>query len=336
MIVLVDREADADRVRDELARLGLWTSRLDGGGRIAFAVVPPSPPVRAASLERIAGVACVLAEAPAAPRCEAAGPVRAGPATIGGEALVLAAGPCAVEDEVVLESAAAAAARAGARLLRGGAYKPRTSPYAFQGLGRPGLALLRAAASRHGLGVVSEVLDPRDVEVAAASCDLLQVGSRNMQNTALLKELALAHRPVLLKRGMAATIAEWLLAAEYVLAGAPVVLCERGVRGFDPATRNLLDLAAVAAVKRECGLPVLVDPSHAVGRADLILDTARAAVAAGADGILVEHHPDRARSRSDGPQALTAAELASLGRALHALAPALGRTFALPPAASAA
>jgi 3-deoxy-7-phosphoheptulonate synthase len=333
VIALLHPDADAEVVRRALTRMGLWVRRLEGGPQVAFAVEPPSPPVDPAALEQVPGVAAVLTGADVAPRAAAfAGAVQVGELEIGGGALTLIAGPCAVEDELALDVVAGAARAAGACILRGGAFKPRTSPYAFQGLGREGLRALSRIGRRHGLAVVSEVLDPRDAEVVAEHCDLLQVGSRNMQNTPLLKELAGAGRPVLLKRGMAATLSEWLQAAEYLLAGAPVVLCERGVRGFDPACRNLLDLAGVAAVRRESGLPVLVDPSHAVGRADLVCDLARAAVAAGADGVMVECHADRAVARSDGPQAIDLASLGTLGRELAAVAPILGRTF--PSAAS--
>jgi 3-deoxy-7-phosphoheptulonate synthase len=327
-VVVLRSHADPKAVRDALTRLGLWVHKLEGGGATAFSIEPPSPFIEPAVLEALPGVACVLAGASAAPRARAVkGPVRAGGKIIGDGALTLAAGPCAVDGEASLEVIAKAAVDAGATFLRGGAFKPRTSPYAFQGLGREGFSMLSRVGKRHGLAVVSEVLDPRDVEAAAEYCALLQVGSRSMQNTSLLKELARAGRPVLLKRGMSATIAEWLQAAEYLLAGAPVVLCERGVRGFDPAVRNLLDLAAVAVVKRESGLPVLVDPSHAVGRSDVLIDVARAAIAVGADGLLVECHVDRGAAASDGPQALELDGLAALGRMLESLAPAMGRTF---------
>jgi 3-deoxy-7-phosphoheptulonate synthase len=248
-------------------------------------------------------------------------------ASFGGEALALCAGPCSVESEAQIDATAAAVAAAGATVLRGGAFKPRTSPYAFQGLGRRGLALLRAAADRHGLAVVTEVLDPRDVEMVAEYADMLQIGARNMQNFALLREAGLAAKPILLKRGFAATVDEWLMAAEYVLVegNSQVVLCERGVRSFDSATRNLLDLSVVPLLAELTHLPVIVDPSHGTGLARLVEPMSLAAVAAGADGLLVEVHPDPAGAVSDGPQSLTLEQFASLASKLAEVAAAVGR-----------
>ncbi|HEV7180805.1 MAG TPA: 3-deoxy-7-phosphoheptulonate synthase, partial [Candidatus Baltobacteraceae bacterium] len=239
-----------------------------------------------------------------------------GGASFGGEILAICAGPCSVESAEQIEATAAAVARAGANVLRGGAFKPRTSPYAFQGLGRQGLELLRGAADRHGLGVVTEVLDPRDVATVARYADMLQIGARNMQNFALLREAGESGKPVLLKRGIAATVDEWLMAAEYLLlAGNPqIVLCERGVRSFDPATRNLLDLSVVPLLAEMTHLPVIVDPSHGTGLARLVEPMALAAVAAGADGLLVEVHPDPASAVSDGQQSLDPEEFARLLR----------------------
>ncbi len=254
--------------------------------------------------------------------------VRLGNGTaIGGETLALCAGPCSVESEAQIEATAAAVAEAGGTVLRGGAFKPRTSPYAFQGLGRRGLALLRAAADRHNLAVVTEVLDPRDVHVVAEYADMLQIGARNMQNFALLREAGLSGKPILLKRGLAATVDEWLMAAEYVLVeGNPsVVLCERGVRSFDPATRNLLDLSVVPLLAELTHLPVLVDPSHGTGLARLVEPMSLAAVAAGADGLLVEVHPEPAYAASDGAQSLTLEQFAHLASRLGEVAAAVGR-----------
>ncbi len=255
--------------------------------------------------------------------------VAVGPARIGGPSFVLAAGPCAVEDEAQIEACAAAAAGAGALILRGGSYKPRTSPYSFQGLGEEGLRLHRAAADRHGLLMMSEVLDREDLPRVAAVADLLQVGSRNMQNFPLLQALGASGKPVLLKRGLAATREELLLAAEYLLAGGNprVILCERGVRSFDPALRHTLDLGSVVLLKQMTHLPVMVDPSHAAGRRDLVPPLARAAAAAGADGLLVEIHPDPARALSDGPQALLPEELLALRADLERILPVAGKTL---------
>jgi 3-deoxy-7-phosphoheptulonate synthase len=248
-------------------------------------------------------------------------------ASFGGEAIALCAGPCSVESEPQIEATAAAVAAAGATVLRGGAFKPRTSPYAFQGLGRDGLALLRAAADRRAMAVVTEVLDPRDVELVAAYADMLQIGARNMQNFPLLREAGLAGKPILLKRGLAATVDEWLMAAEYILVeGNPnVVLCERGVRSFDTATRNLLDLSVVPLLAGLTHLPVVVDPSHGTGLARLVESMSLAAIAAGADGLLVEVHPEPADAASDGAQSLTLEQFARLVSRLGEVAAAVGR-----------
>ena len=214
-------------------------------------------------------------------------------ASFGGDMLAICAGPCSVESAEQIEATAKAVSASGANVLRGGAFKPRTSPYAFQGLGLRGLELLRGAADRYGLGVVTEVLDPRDVAIVARYADMLQIGARNMQNFSLLREAGESGKPVLLKRGLAATVDEWLMAAEYILVAGNenVVLCERGVRSFDSATRNLLDLSVVPLLAELTHLPVIVDPSHGTGVARLVEPMALAAIAAGADGLLVEVHP---------------------------------------------
>lgn len=247
--------------------------------------------------------------------------------SIGGDDVVLMAGPCAVESEAQLRRVAARLAAIGVRVLRGGAFKPRTSPYAFQGLGVDGYRILRAVADEFGMLVVSEVLSERAVESALEFVDLLQVGSRNMQNFALLKELATVERPVLLKRGMSATYDELLGAAEYLLAGGngAVVLCERGIRTFESRTRNTLDINAVPMLKQLSHLPVIVDPSHAGGRSDVVPALARAAVAAGADGLLIEVHEHPSEAKSDGAQALRADDLERLVPSLEAISRAVGR-----------
>lgn len=248
---------------------------------------------------------------------------------VGGVPLALMAGPCAVEGPEQMEACARAVKASGGKVLRGGSFKPRTSPYAFQGLGEEGLRLHREAADRHGLLVLSEVLDRADLPLVSDHSDLLQVGSRNMQNFPLLKALGKMEQPVVLKRGLSATREEFLLAAEYVLQGGNgrVILCERGVRSFDPVLRNALDLASACLLKEMTHLPVIVDPSHATGRSSLVAPMARAAVAAGSDGLLIEIHPDPARALSDGPQALPTGELAALARDLAAIAPIVGRSF---------
>jgi 3-deoxy-7-phosphoheptulonate synthase len=236
--------------------------------------------------------------------------VAAGEARFGAGDVALIAGPCAVEDTGRLLEVARAVHAAGATLLRGGAYKPRTSPYSFQGLGPEGLERLSEVREAVGIGVVTEVLDPRDVERVADACDMFQIGARSMTNAPLLIEVGRTRKPVLLKRGFGARVRELLLAAEFVLAqgNEDVVLCERGIRGFDAFTRNVLDVGAVAYLKRVTHLPVIVDPSHAAGRADLVRPLARAGLAAGADGLLVEVHPDPNEVHSDGQQAVSPAE----------------------------
>jgi 3-deoxy-7-phosphoheptulonate synthase len=249
-----------------------------------------------------------------------------GPVELGGRAFVVMAGPCAVEGAAQVEEAARAVAEAGCAVLRGGAFKPRTSPYAFQGLGAEGARLLFDSAQRNGLATVTEVMDPAQLP-ALERAALLQVGARNMQNFTLLQALAHSRRPVLLKRGPAATVEEWLLAAEYLLAGGndQVVLCERGIRTFETSTRNTLDLSAVALVKERTHLPVVVDPSHASGRPELVLPLSLAAAAAGADGLLVEVHARPEEALSDGAQALRPRELRELMDRLSPVLDAVGR-----------
>lgn len=266
--------------------------------------------------------------------------VRVGDIEVGGDTFVVAAGPCAVESAEQTERTAKAVASAGAHLLRGGAFKPRTSPYAFQGMGEAGARLLSAAGRRHGLPVVSEVTDASQIPLMLDHADLLQVGARNMQNFTLLRALSKVQRPVLLKRGFAATIEEWLLAAEYLLDGGneEIILCERGIRTFEPQTRNTLDLGAVVLAKLQCRLPIIVDPSHATGNRRLVAPLCLAAAAAGADGLLIEVHPEPAAALCDGDQALTpddfrsmmdalAPVLHAVGRRLHAPSPVLRSTL---------
>jgi 3-deoxy-7-phosphoheptulonate synthase len=247
---------------------------------------------------------------------------------IGGNELVIIAGPCSVESEEQIVSTAEAVRAAGAVLLRGGAYKPRTSPYAFQGLGVTGLKLLAAAREKTGLGIVTEVMETQDVPVVAEYADMLQVGARNMNNTNLLRALAKTGKPILLKRHFSATLSEFLMSAEYLLSGGNphVVLCERGIRTFVDYTRNTLDLNIVPAIKAATHLPILVDPSHWTGRQDLIIPMSRAAIAAGADGLIVEVHPRPAEAFSDGEQSLTPDRFAVLVREVTAIAGAINRT----------
>jgi 3-deoxy-7-phosphoheptulonate synthase len=255
-----------------------------------------------------------------------------GDVPVGRDTVTLIAGPCAVESEEQTRAAARMAVAAGATILRGGAYKPRTSPYAFQGLGEPGLHILRDVARELGVPFVTEVVTPGDVEVVAAEADMLQIGTRNMQNFQLLKEVGLAGRPVLLKRGMTATIEEWIMAAEYIAqqGNLQVVLCERGIRTYEPATRNTLDVSAVAVAQELTHLPVIVDPSHSGGKRDLVLPLTRAALAIGADGVIIDVHPEPERALCDGPQALVDEDVAVLDDTVRRFTEVMGRRPAAP------
>jgi 3-deoxy-7-phosphoheptulonate synthase len=256
--------------------------------------------------------------------------IRVGGVPIGPDTFTFIAGPCAVETPEQTLEAARMAKGAGATLLRGGAFKPRTSPYAFQGLGVEGLRILAEVRDEVGLPIVTEVTDAADVDVVAEHADMLQVGTRNMQNFGLLQAVGRAGRPVMLKRGLTATYEEWLMAAEYVAqrGNLDIVLCERGVRSFEPSIRNMLDVSAVAMVQRQSHLPVIVDPSHAAGRRDLVVPLARAGIAAGADGVMVDVHPHPETALCDGAQALFGDALDELARAVATLPPLLGRTSA--------
>ena len=256
--------------------------------------------------------------------------VQVGDVRIGSDEFVVMAGPCAVESEAQLIETARAVKAAGARILRGGAYKPRTSPYSFQGLAEEGLRLLALAREETGLPVITEVLSPKDVPLVAEYADILQIGARNMQNFSLLREVAVTKKPVLLKRGLANTVEEWLMAAEYILSGGnhQVILCERGIRTFETATRNTLDLSAVAVAKELSHLPVIVDPSHGTGKRQYVAPLSRAACAVGADGLIIEVHPRPEEALSDGPQSLTPAQFSHLMGELAAVAAAVGRRVA--------
>ncbi|MFI6450798.1 3-deoxy-7-phosphoheptulonate synthase [Streptosporangium amethystogenes] len=257
--------------------------------------------------------------------------VRVGGVPIGPGTVTLIAGPCAVETPEQTLQAARMAAAAGATLLRGGAYKPRTSPYAFQGLGEAGLRILADVREQTGLPVVTEVVDAADVELVASYADMLQVGTRNAQNFALLQAVGAVGKPVMLKRGMSATIEEWLMAAEYIAqrGNLDVVLCERGIRTFETATRNTLDVSAVPLAQRLSHLPVIVDPSHSGGHRDLVLPLTRAAIAAGADGVIIDVHPRPDQALCDGPQALVDGDLDELARVMERFPPLLGKVAAV-------
>ena len=249
--------------------------------------------------------------------------------TVGGKDLLIVGGPCTVENLAQMEAVASRLLTAPIQALRGGVYKPRTSPYAFQGMGSEGLEILATVRQRYHLPVVTEVMAIAQIEEVAAQADMLQIGSRNMQNYDLLKALGQAGKPILLKRGLSATIEEFVLAAEYILAhGNPnVVLCERGIRSFDTYTRNVLDLGAVAALRQITHLPIIVDPSHAAGKRELVADLARAAIACGADGLIIECHPEPEQSVSDARQALSLEDMAELVASLKPIAAAVGRSI---------
>ncbi|HEX5302303.1 MAG TPA: 3-deoxy-7-phosphoheptulonate synthase, partial [Streptosporangiaceae bacterium] len=255
--------------------------------------------------------------------------IRVGGVPIGPDTLTVIAGPCAVETAEQTLASAVMARAAGASLLRGGAYKPRSSPYAFQGLGEAGLKILADVRAETGLPVVTEVVDPGDVDLVASYADMLQVGTRNMQNFPLLQAVGGVGKPVMLKRGMNATIEEWLMAAEYIAqrGNLDIVLCERGIRTFEKATRNTLDISAVPVAQRLSHLPVIVDPSHSGGRRDLVLPLSRAAIAVGADGVIVDVHPHPESALCDGPQALVESDLRELAAVAAHLSPLVGRTL---------
>lgn len=246
---------------------------------------------------------------------------------IGGRKIQVIAGPCAVENRTILMSIAAKVKEAGAAFIRGGAFKPRTSPYSFQGLGEEGLKYLADARRKTGLPVVTEIMDPRDMETLTQYADIIQIGTRNMQNFRLLLEVGMSSKPVLLKRGLSATIKEWLMAAEYIMSrgNQNVILCERGIRTFETATRNTLDISAVPVLKKLTHLPVFVDPSHGVGKWDLVAPMAKAAVAAGADGLIIEVHTNPEEALSDGEQSLRPNDFKKLMKELKPIASAVGR-----------
>lgn len=329
--------ADLDRVIAAVVALGGEAQPVPGpGGRPAVAVTAGGEPADGARLASLPGVDEVFWGGTTyhlASREWHTEPTEVqlpGGVTIGGSAMVVIAGPCAVESERQLMETATRAAAAGAHILRGGAYKPRSSPYAFQGLGREALALLARARRETGLPVVTEAMASDHVDMVAEVADVLQVGARNMMNYPLLRLVARAGKPVLLKRGMASTVQELLLAAEYILAegNANVILCERGIRGFDGSTRNVFDLAAIPLLHQLSHLPVIADPSHGTGRRDLVPAMARAAIAAGADGVMLEVHPEPDLARSDGAQSLALDDLPALIEELRAVGRAIGRAMA--------
>ncbi|REJ33324.1 MAG: 3-deoxy-7-phosphoheptulonate synthase [Bacillota bacterium] len=338
MIVVMRSSAspeDLERVKDRLRSFGFAVHESRGVERHIVGAIGEITPERMQQIEAMDGVErCVRIVQPYKLASRQFRPeptvVEVGGRRIGGSELTVIAGPCAVESEEQIVTAARMVKEAGATMLRGGAFKPRTSPYSFQGLAEEGLRLLAVARAETGLPVVTEVMDTEDVELVAEYADMLQIGARNMQNFPLLKEAGRSGKPVLLKRGLSATIEEWLMAAEYIIsAGNPnVVLCERGIRTFETATRNTLDLNAVPVVKELSHLPIIVDPSHGTGKWRYVTPMARAAVAAGADGLMVEVHPDPENAVSDGQQSLKPEKFHELMREVSAVARALGRELA--------
>ncbi|MBM3752599.1 MAG: 3-deoxy-7-phosphoheptulonate synthase [Acidobacteria bacterium] len=327
-------EESVQRVIDRLVTMGFTVHRSTGTSHTVLGGVGPMDNFEPAEFEVMEGVKeCHRIVSPyklANRRFRPQGTVvEIGNVKIGGPEVVMMAGPCSVESAEQISLSAELVAKAGAKVIRGGAFKPRSSPYSFQGLGEQGLKMLRAAADRNGLLVVSEVMDRSQIGLLGEYSDILQVGARNMQNFNLLRDLGLARKPVLLKRGIAATIEELLLSAEYIMSGGnyEIMLCERGIRTFETATRNTMDISAIPVLKQLTHLPVLADPSHGVGKRNLVAPMARAAVAAGADGLLVEVHHDPEHALSDGAQSLFPDQFAELMGQLRGIATAVGRSI---------
>ncbi len=338
-MILVTRkgitEDELDHIRERVESLGLRTHVSRGETLTVVGCIGDEERLQHVPLLSIPGVVAahpVMKPYKLASREFAADPTRIplGDVEVGGRGVVVVAGPCSVEGGDMLRETAARVRTAGAHGIRGGAFKPRSSPYSFQGMGQPGLELLVDVRNTHGLPVVTEVMDTRQVELVAGYADVLQIGTRNMQNFNLLTEVGRVQRPVLLKRGMSATIKDLLMSAEYIMqqGNSQVILCERGIRTFETATRNTFDLAAIPVLKRETHLPVIADPSHAGGRRDLVAPLAFAAIAAGADGLLVEVHPDPESAWSDGDQSLDFGEFERLMGQLVPFAEAAGRKLA--------
>lgn len=335
MVVVMEltaSEQEISEVQGRLEALGFGTHIIRGVERIVIGAIGDRKMAQSIGLERMAGVEKVvpimqpykLASREVKPEKSQ---IKIGNCIIGGPELVVMAGPCAVEDETQIYESAQIVKAHGGHILRGGTFKPRTSPYSFQGLEEEGLRMMSGAARANGLLSVTEVIDSRSLELAVNYVDLLQIGARNMQNFQLLKEAGRCGKPVLLKRGLAATIEEWLMAAEYIMSEGNyrIILCERGIRTFETATRNTLDVSAVPVAKQRTHLPVIVDPSHAAGDWKLVNPLTKASIAAGADGIIVEIHPNPQAALCDGPQSLTPQNFAELMSQIHRLADALDR-----------
>jgi 3-deoxy-7-phosphoheptulonate synthase len=340
MIIITEPDitpAELDAIRERVESIGLRTSITKGEHQTIIGCIGDDDLLREIPLIRLPGVQSVVPvtkpyKLASREMAGGASVIRVGDgagALVGGRELAIIAGPCSVEGREMLFDSARAVRAAGAGMLRGGAFKPRTSPYAFQGLGEHALRMLQEVRAETGLPIVTEVMDTRQVELVAEYADMLQIGARNMQNFSLLSEVGRVQRPVLLKRGLSATVKELLMAAEYILSqgNRDVILCERGIRTFETATRNTFDVAAIPVLKAETHLPVIVDPSHAGGRADLVAPLSFAAIAAGADGLIVEVHPTPDAALSDGDQSLGLATFATLMQRLRPFADAAGRSL---------
>src|SRR6476469_7844814 len=343
MVVVMQERATEEQIEKVVARLvemGMDVHRSTGVTRTVLGAVGSGPRPDPGLLELLDGVHEVLritepyklASRTFKPEGSI---VSAGDVRIGGDEVIVMAGPCSAESEAQVRAAAAAVKRAGAKVFRGGAFKPRSSPYSFQGLGEEGLRMLRDASNAENLKLITEVMDLSQIEMIDRYADIFQVGARNMQNFTLLRELGHARKPVLVKRGISATLEEWLLSAEYVLSGGKlgVTLCERGIRTFETATRNTFDISAFPVVRKLSHLPIVADPSHGAGRRDMVVPMARAAVAAGADGLIIEVHCDPDHAKSDGAQSLFPAQFDRLMAELRIIAPAIGRSICLEPVA---
>ncbi len=336
MLVVMQQGASDEQIQaviDRLVGLGFTVHRSTGVMHTVLGGVGPVEELDPADFEAMDGVKeCHRIVSPyklASRHWKPQGTVvKIGEVEIGGSRIVTMAGPCSVESREQIETVAQFVAAQGAQIMRGGAFKPRSSPYSFQGMGEEGLKLMREAADRHKLLIVSEVMDHIQLPMMLEYVDLLQIGARNMQNYNLLREVGKVRKPVVLKRGISATIEELLLAAEYIMSGGnyDVILCERGIRTFETYTRNTMDISAIPVVKKLSHLPILGDPSHGTGRRDLVIAMARASIAAGADGLLVETHPDPDRAVSDGAQTLTPAQFAEMMQQVRAITTAMGRT----------
>ncbi|HHJ19409.1 MAG TPA: 3-deoxy-7-phosphoheptulonate synthase [Gammaproteobacteria bacterium] len=335
IIVMQSRVADEEiqAVEDKLREMGMQPHVSRGIERTVVGAIGDERVIDVESLEALHGVEKVVRvmkpyKIVAREGQQKNTTVKVRDIVIGGQSLQVIAGPCSVETNEQMRAAAQGVAAAGCRMMRAGAFKPRTSPYAFQGLGVEGLEMFKAAASEYNLPIVTELMDVRMLDTFLShEVDVIQIGTRNMQNFDLLKEVGRTHTPVILKRGLSATISEWLMAAEYIAAGGNhnIIFCERGVRTYEDAYRNMLDVTAIPVLKRETHMPVIIDPSHAGGKSWMVPALARAAVAAGADGLLVEMHPVPEQAWSDADQALSPEELAVLMRELQAIATVLGR-----------